>query len=336
MDWNIGNYWALALLPVVFIMGGLLLRFLKWRNRKKELFAEVRFHEFLFAKNSRFTKVFPVLYLIGFVFLVLAMADFIKGSQEVKTQHKMNNVLFVLDVSNSMNAEDVEPNRISQAKNIMMNALHNMKNDRVGIVVFAGEATSIMPLTTDFSSADQYIDAISTQLISRQGTDMYLAMQEAVKKFRNIPKGSRQVVLLSDGEDNEGNTEKAIQLAKDEGIQVISVGIGTEEGAPIPDYLMGQLMGYKIDMNTGETVISKRQENDLKKIANSTLGEYIDGNQLKPTLQELNKALKQANSSTSSWVSSNNAERYYQYFLAIAFLCFALIYLINPKRDFNL
>ena len=108
MDWNIGNYWALALLPVVFIMGGLLFRFLKWRNRKKELFADERFHEFLFAKNSRFTKVFPVLYLIGFVFLVLAMADFIKGSQEVKTQHKMNNVLFVLDVSNSMNAEDVQ------------------------------------------------------------------------------------------------------------------------------------------------------------------------------------------------------------------------------------
>lgn len=336
MDWTIGNYWNLLLILLVLGMGLLMSNFLKWRNRKKELFAEGRFQIDLFQKTPRYVRIIPILYCIGFVFLALSLVDLMKGSEEIKTKQKMNNVIFLFDVSNSMNAEDVEPNRLQEAKNIMLNSLQNMNNDRVGIVVFAGEAASIMPLTTDFSSADQYIEAINTGIVKRQGTDLLLAMQEVVKKFKNIPKGSRQVILISDGEDNENNTEKAIQLAKEEGITVISIGVGTAEGAPIPEYIMGQLMGYKADMNTGETVISSRKEMDLQNIAQQTGGEYLDGNDLKTTINGLEKALKNAASATNHWVKSDNAERYYQYFLAVSLLCFFVIYVFNPKNDLNL
>jgi Ca-activated chloride channel family protein len=336
MDWNIENYWGIILLPLVILMGWLLSYFLKWKQKKKAIFAESMFQETLFPKSSGYTKILPIFYWIGFLFLMLAIADFTKGSSEIKTKQKMNNVFFLLDLSNSMNAEDVEPNRISMAKNIIRNTLPKLNNDRVGIVIFAGEANSIMPLTSDITSADQYLEAIDTGIIKKQGTDYLLAMQEVVKKFKNIPKGSRQVVLLSDGEDNEGNTEKAIKLAKEEGISVIVIGIGTEEGAPIPEYMMGQLMGYKTDANSGETIITKRLTNDLKSLSSQTNGEYIDGNQLQPAIKKLKAELQKISPSTTSLVSADNAERYYQYFLAISLLSFLIIYLFNPKNDLNL
>jgi Ca-activated chloride channel family protein len=193
-----------------------------------------------------------------------------------------------------------------------------------------------MPLTTDFSSVDQYIQAIQTGLVTHQGTDFLMAMQEVVKKFKNIPKGSRQVVLISDGEDNEDNIQKAIQLAKDEGIHIISIGVGTVQGAPIPDYLMGQLMGYKTDVNTGESIISSLHDEDLKQLANDTHGDYIDGNHLEKSVENLKVSLEKMQSETTQWVNSDNVERFYQYFLGMAIVCFLIIYLVNPKKDLNL
>ncbi len=110
----------------------------------------------------------------------------------------------MLDVSNSMNAEDIEPSRLTEAKNLMMQTMSKMKNDKVGIVIFAGQAMSIMPLTTDYNSAETYIGAIETNSMKIQGTDFLKGMQAAAEKFKNVSKGSRKVILLSDGEDNEG------------------------------------------------------------------------------------------------------------------------------------
>jgi Ca-activated chloride channel family protein len=113
-----------------------------------------------------------------------------------------------------------------------------------------------MPLTTDYNSAETYIGGIETNSMQIQGTDFLKGMEAAAEKFKNVSKGSRKVILLSDGEDNEGNDNAAIRLANKEGITITSVGIGTDEGAPVPEYSFGQLMGYKTDIN-GRTVISK-------------------------------------------------------------------------------
>lgn len=247
----------------------------------------------------------------------------------------MNNVIFLLDVSNSMNAQDVAPNRLDEAKNIIINTMSKMTNDKVGIVVFAGDASSIMPLTTDFTAAETYLGGVETNIVKTQGTDFLKAIRSVAEKFKNIPKGSRKVVMLSDGEDNEGNEKAAIKLAKNEGISVITVGIGSEEGAPIPEYVFGQLMGYKTDIN-GQTVISKRQNLALKNIANQTSGSYVDGNNLENATEQIIDGLSKTASSTESMVKSNNAIHYYQYFLAISIFFFLLIFLLNPKKDFNI
>ncbi len=335
MNFYLGNYWYLLLLLAVPVVGFLLIHFIKWRNEKRKLFAEDRFRTELFSKTSRFSKFFPSLYLIAFLFLIFSVIDLLGGKEEIKTQQKLNNVIFLLDVSNSMNAEDIEPNRLTEAKNIVVNTLQKMKNDRVGIVVFAGDATSIMPLTTDYNAAETYINGIESSVVKIQGTDFLKAMQIAVQKFKSVPKGSRQVVLISDGEDNEGNDDAAAKLANKEGVSVTTVGVGTEEGAPVPEYLYGQLMGYKTD-NIGQKVISIRQTNALKNIANSTDANYINGNNLDEASQQIITSLNKKNSSSTVMVKSQNAVHYYQYFLAVSLSFFLLIYLFNPKHDFNI
>jgi len=335
MNWYLGNNWYLLLLLLLPLLGIIIAGYTKWKNRKKTVFAEARFQEELFEKKSGFSRFFPVLYLIATLFLILSIVDVLSGTEEVKTRQKMNNVIFLLDVSNSMNAQDVEQNRLTQAKNIIINTMFKMKNDKVGIVVFAGESASIMPLTTDFTAAETYIGGVETSVVKIQGTDFLNGMKTTADKFKNVAKGSRKVVLVSDGEDNEGNEKAAIRLANKEGIQVVSVGIGTEEGAPIPEYVFGQLMGYKTDL-TGQTVISKRQTNALKNIAEETGGTYIDGNNLDDATSQIIDGLAKTSSSSETLVKSQNAIHYYQYFLGISIFLFLLIFLLNPKREFNI
>ncbi|MBV2165856.1 MAG: VWA domain-containing protein [Kaistella sp.] len=335
MNWYLGNNWYLLLLLLLPLLGFIVARYVKWKNQRKTAFAEARFQNELFEKETAFSRFLPALYLVASLFLILSIVDLLSGSEEVKTKQKMNNVIFLLDVSNSMNAQDVEQNRLTQAKNIIINTMFKMKNDKVGIVVFAGEATSIMPLTTDFTAAETYVGGVETSVVKIQGTDFLNGMKTTADKFKNVAKGSRKVVLLSDGEDNEGNERAAIKLADKEGIQVVSVGIGTEEGAPIPEYVFGQLMGYKTDL-TGQTVISKRQTNALKNIAEETGGTYVDGNSLDDATSQIIDALAKTSSSSETLVKSQNAIHYYQYFLGISLFLFLLIFLLNPKREFNI
>lgn len=334
MSWSLGNYWYLFLLLLLPLLASFLIRFLKWRNRKREIFASSQFHDNLFEKRSGFTRFFPALYLLGTLFLIFSIIDLLNGSEEVKSTQKLNNVIFMLDVSNSMNAEDIDPSRLTEAKNLMTATMKKMNNDKVGIVIFAGHAMSIMPLTTDYNSAETYISGIETNSMQIQGTDFLKGMQAAADKFKNVSKGSRKVILLSDGEDNEGNDNAAIRLANKEGISITSVGIGTDEGAPVPEYVFGQLMGYKTDVNGG-TVISKRQTEALKKMAESTDGTYIDGNNINEAPERIVDAVNKKAAGAETMVKSQNANHYYQYFLGVSILFFFLIYIFNPKKDLN-
>lgn len=334
MDWYLGNYWYLLLLLLLPLLAVFLIRYLKWIKKKREVFADSQFHEHLFEKRSGFTKFFPALYLIATLFLIFSIIDLLNGSEEVKSNQKLNNVIFMLDVSNSMNAEDINPSRLTEAKNLMIQTMQKMKSDKVGIVIFAGQATSIMPLTTDYNSAETYISGVETNSMQIQGTDFLNGMKIAADKFKNVSKGARKVVLLSDGEDNEGNDDDAIKLANKEGITITSVGIGTDEGAPVPEYVFGQLMGYKTDMN-GQTVISKRQTEALKKMAQATGGSYIDGNNINEAPDRIVDTLNKKMGAAETLVKSQNANHYYQYFLGVSIFFFFLIYIFNPKRDFN-
>lgn len=334
MDWSFEDYRYLFLFLLIPLLSFLILHFLKWRNKKRLLFADKGFQDFFFLQNNRYTYVFTILYIAAFVFLFLAFANLISGKEEIEVKQRLSNVVFVMDVSNSMNAEDVAPSRLEREKQIVLKSLKNMSNERVGVVVFAGSAVSIMPLTTDYSAIESYIAGIETSIIGQQGTDFLEAMKQAVRMYYNSSKEGRSVVLISDGEDNEGNVSPAIGLAKSNHVKIISVGIGTEQGAPVPDYTFGQLMGYKQD-SFGETVISKRETQALVQMSNDTSGSYIDGNSEKAS-QEILQALSKIKTSTEVKTNSQSSVYYYQWFLGISLLLFFIIYLTNPKRDFNI
>ena len=263
------------------------------------------------------------------------MVDVLSGKHEMKIKQKTNSVIFVLDVSNSMNAQDVQPSRLELAKAIIINSIQNMNDGKVGIVVFAGEAESIMPLTTDFSAAETYLSSLETSVVGRQGTDFLKAVKVAAQKFKNVPKGARKIILISDGEDNEGNDIAALEEAQKEGITINSVGIGTDEGAPIPVYELGQLMGYKTDIND-ETIITKRQTKALMTLSFDTDGEYIDGNDINNAIPKILNIVKQQKSGTETVVNTQFEVHYYQWFLGVSLFLFFLIYLLNPKKDLNL
>lgn len=335
MNWYLGNYWYLLLLLLLPVIGYFIIHYIRWKNRKRNLFAEARFQDSLFEKTSSFARIFPVLYLLGFLFLIFSIIDLLGGKEEINVKQNVSSTMFVLDVSNSMNAQDIQPSRLEEAKNIIINALQKMTNDRVGIIVFAGDSYSVMPLSSDYSAAENYLLGIETSVVQNQGTDFLKPIQIAAQKFKNIAKGSRNIVLISDGEDNEGHESEAINLATKEGIRITTIGVGTEEGAPIPEYYFGQLMGYKSDIY-GETVVSRLQTKALRNLASSTGGNFLDGNNLDNAVTGLLDELKNNTGSTSTVINSQSAVHYYQYFLGASVFFFLLIYLFNPKRDFNL
>ena len=264
--------------------------------------------------------------------------DIVKNEKtEMSAEKASSDVIFLVDISNSMNSNDIEPSRLEQAKLILNKTLNQLGEERVGIVVFAGEARTMMPLTTDYSSVDIYLENLSSDLIKRQGTDFLLAMEETEKKLKKGTSGLKKVILISDGEDNEGNHDAAVNLAQKNNIAVTSVGIGTEEGGAIPELQFNLYQDYKKDED-GNTIITKRETQALKTISEKTGGVYIDGNSVERAANEIIKDIKssQKDGGKASKISILNKEHYYQWFLAGALVLLLLIYFLNPKRDLNI
>ena len=338
MNWEFGNYRYFGLLLVLLMAAYLLWDFSKWRKKKWDFFAESRFQKHVFGEKSRFSGVLVLCYVMSFLLLILSFVDIVKNEKtEMSVEKASSDVIFLVDVSNSMNSNDIEPSRLEQAKLILNKTLNQLGEERVGIVVFAGEARTMMPLTTDYSSVDIYLENLSSDLIKRQGTDFLLAMEETEKKLKKGTSGLKKVVLISDGEDNEGNHDAAVNLAQKNNIAVTSVGIGTEEGGTIPELQFDIYQDYKKDED-GNTVITKRETQALKTISEKTGGVYIDGNSIEKAANEIIKDIKssQKDGGKASKISILNKEHYYQWFLTGALVLLLLIYFLNPRRDLNI
>ena len=338
MNWEFGNYRYFGLLLVLLLAVYLLWDFSKWKKKKRDFFAESRFQKHIFGEKSRFSGVLVLCYVMSFLLLILSFVDIVKNEKtEMSVEKASSDVIFLVDVSNSMNSNDIEPSRLEQAKLILNKTLNQLHEERVGIVVFAGEARTMMPLTTDYSSVDIYLENLSSDLIKRQGTDFLLAMEETEKKLKKGTSGLKKVVLISDGEDNEGNHDAAVNLAQKNNIAVTSVGIGTEEGGAIPELQFNLYQDYKKDED-GNTVITKRETQALKTISEKTGGVYIDGNSVEKAANEIIKDIKsnQKDGGKASKISILNKEHYYQWFLTGALVLLLLIYFLNPRRDLNI
>jgi Ca-activated chloride channel family protein len=221
------------------------------------------------AVKQRRTKIKFLIW--GILFLMIALAQPRWGFQWQDLKQRGVDIVVALDVSNSMRATDIKPNRLERAKHKVTDLLRMLKGDRVGVVAFAGTSFLHCPLTLDYQAAEMFLSALDTDLIPLQGTALGHAIETSIQAFSTTEKKSKAILLITDGEDHEGAVLKAIKKAKKEGVKIFVIGIGRDEGVPVPDPKGG---GFKRN-SSGEIVLSKINEPLLEKIAVETGGAYV-------------------------------------------------------------
>lgn len=332
MDWaKPENIVWLVFLPI-FI--GLAMYVFYWRKKTRILFAESNLIERLFPKNSTSKYWLSVILVcLGVLFSVFALMDPLFGEEQVKVKREGIDIVYALDLSNSMNAEDVAPSRLKKAKKIISESVGRLGGDRVGLIVFAADAYSISPLTNDYGAIQSYINSANPDLISQQGTSFLHVMTKVVEMFDNAPTTGKMLVILSDGEDNESSVSKAIELAKENNIHIVSMGIGTKAGGPIPSRV-GDFEEYKLD-RYGETVITKLNESSLKSLAESSSGTYIRVNQTENALENLHSFLNTLDKEVQDMAFSQDKKHIFQWLLALAIIFIFIDTLTTEHKLFN-
>ncbi|MCB1215549.1 MAG: VWA domain-containing protein, partial [Deltaproteobacteria bacterium] len=257
---------------LLFLLLGLALLFVNqssWRKKVWKQLGETRLfsHFARWEKTSsrRLRRAFAVLALF---FLILALAEPQWGSREVEVSMKGVHLIILLDVSDSMLAEDLKPNRFERQRQELQDLLGELKGDRVGLVAFAGRSFLLSPLTVDYPSLKRYVDELSTDTIPIQGTDLAGALNLAMGLFPKS-EADKAILLMSDGEDHSEKLKKVLEQLKEQKIRLFVLGIGTPEGAPVPD----PQGGFKRDRN-GKRVLSQLKEDFLKDLALKTGGVY--------------------------------------------------------------
>jgi len=209
-----------------------------------------------------------VLQMISIALLVIVLARPQYGTKIEEVKRQGIEVMIALDVSNSMLAEDVAPNRLEKSKRMLSQLIDRMENDKVGLVVFAGEAFTQLPITVDYVSAKMFLNSISPKMIARQGTAIGSAIELTVKSFSAKSEASKAIILITDGENHEDNAVEAAKMAKDRGMVVHVIGIGKPEGSPIP---IAGTMSFMRDKNNN-IVVSKLNEEMCMEIAQAGKG----------------------------------------------------------------
>jgi Ca-activated chloride channel family protein len=268
--------------PISFLLliGVLLVgAFLFWAiSRKRRLLQ--RFGDLpLLMKNAPYIsfarqRTKAVLIILALIFATVALARLQFGTHLEMLKREGLDIMVALDVSNSMLARDMTPNRLEKAKQEIRSIIDRLQGDRIGLVAFAGEAFVQCPLTLDYAAARMLLEAMDNMSVSVQGTSISSALETATKAFTQQEKKHKVLLLLTDGEDQEGNVQQAAEKARREGIKVYTVGIGNPSGQPIPVLdRRGNQVGFKKDEN-GEVVVSKLDEMTLQEIALTTGGKY--------------------------------------------------------------
>lgn len=236
-----------------------------------------------YSSSREIIKFF--IWSFAWLLIVVGMADPQTGSKLEKIKRKGVDMVFALDVSNSMLAQDITPNRLERAKQAIIHLLGKLENDRVGLVIFAGKSYIQMPLTTDYSATRLFLSNINPGMIPVQGTAIGDAIETSASGFGST-KQSKAIIVITDGENHEDNALDAARAAAGKGIRVYTIGIGLPEGAPIPVYSGNTPIGYKKDAS-GITVITRVNEPMLQDIAKAGNGIYVNANNSQSGVQEV-------------------------------------------------
>ena len=307
--------WLLLIIPILII-----LKIMMWYVQRKKLsrIGNPTLLKELMPDVSRFRPWVKFLLLItALSSLILALARPQFGS---KISHEKRNgieAIIALDISNSMLAQDVQPSRLDKSKLMIENLINSFINDKIGLVVFAGEAYVQLPITSDYVSAKMFLSDITPSLISAQGTDIARAIRVSLSSFTQQKGVGKAIILITDGEDNEGGALEAVKEAKEKGVNVFILGVGDSKGSPIP---LGN--GEYLKDNHGQTVITALNENMCKEIAQAGSGTYIHIDNTSLAQEQLNNELSKLQKGDSDAVVYSE---YNEQFQIVALFSFILL-----------
>lgn len=318
--------WLLLLIPFL-----VLIRLIYWHKQKKRLqrLGDVSLLKMLMPDMSRFRptiKFILLIFALGILILMLARPQMgTKISQEKKVGIE---TIICMDISNSMKAEDVVPNRLEKSKLLVENLVDHFTNDKVGLVVFAGEAFVQLPITSDYVSAKMFLQDINPSLIATQGTDIAGAINLASHSFSQQQGVGRAIIVITDGEDHEGGALEAAKVASKNNINVFILGIGSTKGASIP---IGN--GEYMKDATGHTVQSSLNESMCKEIAKAGNGTYIHVDNTSDAQRDLNDGLLRLQRGvTSSVVYSDYNEQFQSFGIIVIILLFIEICILEIRN----
>jgi len=317
---------AIAVLIFAFVM------VLIWKKRKQKQFADANLLDKLSPERSTFKSILKILFIgLGLSFLIIALVNPKMGTKLKTIKREGVDIVFALDVSKSMLAQDIAPSRLAKAKQIISKTINNLGSDRVGIIIYAGNAYPLLPITTDQAAAKMFLQNASPDMVSSQGTAINEALKLAKTYYDNDEQTNRFLILISDGEDhNEDNTTITNELAK-EGIKVYTIGIGTTKGGPIPMKIGNRLTGYKKDRK-GEVVITKLHDDILKQIASEGKGKYLYGSNTTKTVGYIVNMLNNAQKKEFETKQFSDYRDQFQWFIGFGILFLILDLLMFDKK----
>ena len=327
---NIHFLYALLLIPVFIIIFWIMLR---WKKKAMRRFGESSLIKNLMPAISNVrSQVKFILLMVAYAFFVVGIANPQIGSKLKKVDRKGIDLVLALDVSNSMLAEDIQPNRLERAKQSISKLIDNLHGDRIGIIVFAGKAYIQLPITTDYAAAKLFLSTIDTEIVPVQGTAIGDAIEMAKSSF-NENNHSKAIIIITDGENHEDDAIKNAKEVAEEGILVYTIGMGLTDGSPIPVYnKYGNRTGFKKDKQ-GNTVVTKLNENMLQQIAAAGNGIYVRSDN---TQAGLRKVFDEINSLEKTEFESKMYSDYedrFQYFIAIGLLFLLIEFFVFERKS---
>lgn len=319
-------------LPVVAI---LYFAMTLWRRKARRSFGDLELLQKMAPERSANKHVFRfILGLLVLASLSIALVNPKIGTSLNKAKREGVDIVFALDVSKSMLAEDILPNRLEKAKQIISKTLDNLVADRVGIIIYAGQAYPQLPITTDYGAARLFLKSIDTDIIPSKGTAIADAVDLASQYYNDDDQQNRVLVILSDGEDHEQGYVNAVKKALEQGIKTYTIGLGTQQGAPIPEYnSRGFQSSFKKDKQ-GEIVVSQLNTKLLKEIAQIGGGEFFNGKDIPKTVEFLMTTMEGLEKKEFEANLYSDYEDQFQWFLAIAlFLLVVDIFILERKTQ---
>lgn len=323
--------YALYAIPVLVVLFWYLNR-----NRKRllEKFADRKLHKVLLPDYSGIKNWFKIgIVLFSLMLLIIAAANPQVGTRVQEVKQTGIDVFIALDVSRSMLAQDIKPDRLDKAKYQISNLINKLKGDRIGLIIFAGEAFVQFPLTTDYSAANLFLSAVDVNSVPQQGTAIASAINLATKSFDYKTNTQKVIVVITDGEDHEGDIMQAVDAAKEKGIKIYTIGLGSPTGVPIPVYnAQGQQVDYKKDEN-GNIVLTKLDETVLKQIASAGDGKYFLASTYDDYLDRIYNDLSSLEKTEFGVRKVTDYEDRFYYFLAPAIILLLVEFFMTDRRS---